>query len=90
VALLGYVITMCSPRRTLHQLYEEQLRELYGAAVFAARVPESPEFPEAISRRQTIAQYKPRGAAAKAIRALAEEMLGRIARAGAGPREAAA
>jgi chromosome partitioning protein len=90
VSLLGYVITMCSPRRTLHQLYEEQLRELYGAAVFAARVPESPEFPEAISRRQTIAQYKPRGAAAKAIRALAEEMLGRIARAGAGPREAAA
>jgi chromosome partitioning protein len=90
VALLGYVITMCSPRRTLHQLYEEQLRELYGPAVFAARVPESPEFPEAISRRQTIAQYKPRGAAAKAIRALAEEMLGRIATAGAGPREAAA
>ena len=90
VSLLGYVITMCSPRRTLHQLYEEQLRELYGAAVFAARVPESPEFPEAISRRQTIAQYKPRGAAAKAIRALAEEMLGRIARAEAGPREAAA
>ena len=90
VALLGYVITMCSPRRTLHQLYEEQLRELYGAAVFAARVPESPEFPEAISRRQTIVQYKPRGAAAKAIRALAEEMLGRIALGGAGPREAAA
>jgi chromosome partitioning protein len=90
VALLGYVITMCSPRRTLHQLYEEQLRELYGAAVFVARVPESPEFPEAISRRQTIAQYKPRGAAARAIQALAEELLGRITRAGAGPREAAA
>jgi chromosome partitioning protein len=90
VALLGYLITMCSPRRTLHQLYEEQLRELYGAAVFTARVPESPEFPEAISRRQTIAQYKPRGAAAKAILALAEEMLARVAAAESGSQEAAA
>lgn len=79
VRLLGYLLTMVSPRRTLHQLYEEQLRDLYGSAVFAARVPEAPEFPEAISRRQTIGQYKPKGAAAKAIRALAEELLGRIA-----------
>jgi chromosome partitioning protein len=78
VALLGYLITMMSPRRTLHQLYEEQLREMYGGAVFTARIPEAPEFPEAISRRQTIAQYKPKGAAAKAIRALAEEILSRI------------
>jgi cellulose biosynthesis protein BcsQ len=69
---------MVSPRRTLHQLYEEQLRELYGRQVFTARVPESAEFPEAISRRQTIAQYKPKGAAAKAIRSLAEELLERI------------
>ena len=89
VALLGYLITMCAARRTLHQLYEEQLRALYGAAVFAARIPESAEFPEAISRRQAIAQYKPRGAAAKAVRALADELLDRIA-AAAGPREAAA
>ncbi|MGE3819746.1 MAG: ParA family protein [Isosphaeraceae bacterium] len=90
VALLGYLITMMSPRRTLHQLYEEQLRDLYGASVFAARIPEAPEFPEAISRRQTIAQYKPKGAAAKAVRALAEEMLARIAAAGTGRQEAAA
>jgi chromosome partitioning protein len=79
VRLLGYLITMVSPRRTLHQLYEEQLRALYGDAVFAARVPEAPEFPEAISRRQTIVQYKPKGAPAKAIRALAEELLARVA-----------
>ncbi len=79
VRLLGYLLTMVSPRRTLHQLYEEQLRDLYGDAVFTARVPEAPEFPEAISRRQTISQYKPKGAPAKAIRALAEELLGRIA-----------
>jgi chromosome partitioning protein len=79
VRLLGYLITMVSPRRTLHQLYEEQLRALYGDQVFVARVPEAPEFPEAISRRQTIIQYKPKGAPAKAIKALAEELLARIA-----------
>jgi chromosome partitioning protein len=90
VSLLGYLITMVSPRRTLHQIYEEQLRELYGREVFAARIPESPEFPEAISRRQTIAQYKPKGAAAKAVKALAEELLGRIAALGSEPQEVAA
>jgi chromosome partitioning protein len=90
VGLLGYLITMVSPRRTLHQLYEEQLRELYGRQVFAARVPESPEFPESISRRQTIAQYKPKGAAAKAISSLAEELLERITAARSQSREVAA
>jgi chromosome partitioning protein len=90
VALLGYLITMMSPRRTLHQLYEEQLREMYGTAVFTARIPEAPEFPEAISRRQTIAQYKPKGAAAKAIRTLAEEILSRIDAAGTQGQEVAA
>jgi chromosome partitioning protein len=90
VELLGYLITMVSPRRTLHQLYEEQLRELYGTSVFTARIPESPEFPEAISRRQTIAQYKPRGAAAKAVRALVEELLSRITKTGFPAQEVAA
>ena len=78
VRLLGYLITMVSPRRTLHQLYEEQLRALYGDLVFAARVPEAPEFPEAISRRQTISEYKPKGAPARAIGAIADELLARI------------
>jgi chromosome partitioning protein len=79
VELLGYLITMVSPRRVLHQVYEEQLRGLYGDLVFTARVPEAPDYPEAISRRQTIAQYKPKGAPAKAMTALAEELLARIA-----------
>ena len=88
VLLLGYLITMVSPRRILHQVYEEQLRGLYGDLVFTARIPEAPDFPEAISRRQTIAQYKPRGAPAKAIKALAEELLSRMNVAGS--REVAA
>ena len=47
-----------------------RLREIYGDAVFAAMVPESVDFVEAIAQRKPIAAYKPRGAAAKAIKAL--------------------
>ena len=76
--LLGYLITMVSPRRTVHQLYEERLRAIYGADVFAARIPEAADYVEAVARRLPIAQYKPKGAPAKAIRALAEELEARV------------
>ena len=76
--LLGYLITMVQPRRTIHQLYEDRLRGAYGADVFTARVPEAAEFPEAVARRLPIVQHKPRGAAAKAMKAVAEELMARI------------
>lgn len=78
VSLLGYLLTMVQPRRALHQVYEANLRETYGERVFAARMPEAPEFPEAIAQRKTIGQYKPKGAAAKAVKAIAEELLSRV------------
>jgi len=77
--LLGYLLTMVSPRRTVHQLYEERLRAAYGADVFDARIPEAADFVEAIARRLPIAMHKPRGASAKAVAALAVEMERRIA-----------
>jgi chromosome partitioning protein len=77
--LLGFLITTRSPRRTVHQLFEENLRSLYGDSVFRVAVPAAPEFPEAIMKRMPIAAYKPRGAPAKAIRALADELLERLA-----------
>jgi chromosome partitioning protein len=73
LGLLGYLITMAAPRKTIHHLYEERLRSLYGDEVFAARVPEAIDYVEAI------AQYKPKGAPAKAIRAVADEILARLA-----------
>lgn len=76
--LAGYLITMLSARRTVHQIYVERLRETYGSQVFETRIPESVDFVEAIARRQPVAQYKPRGAAAKSIKALAEELDGRL------------
>jgi chromosome partitioning protein len=87
LGLLGFLITMRSPRRTVHQLVEENLRSLYGDAVFRAAVPAAPEFPEAIMKRLPIATYKPRSAAAKAIRALADELLERLESGPAGGQE---
>jgi chromosome partitioning protein len=77
--LLGYLLTMVSPRRTVHQLYEERLRAAYGSDVFDARIPEAADFVEAIARRLPIAMHKPKGASAKAVAALAVEMERRIA-----------
>jgi chromosome partitioning protein len=76
--LLGYLLTMVSPRRTVHQLYEERLRAAYGADVFEARIPEAADFVEAIARRLPIAMHKPKGASAKSVAALAAEMERRI------------
>ncbi|MFO0907038.1 MAG: ParA family protein [Isosphaeraceae bacterium] len=77
--VLGYLITMINARKTIHRLYEEMLRQLYGAAVFNTMIPEAVDFVEAIAQRKPVAQFKPRGAAAKAIRTLAEELEGRLA-----------
>ena len=42
-------------------------------------VPEAADFVEAIAQRKPVAQYKPKGAAAKAIKALADELDARLA-----------
>ena len=79
LTVLGYLVTMWNARRAIHKMYDENLRSLYGSQVFEARVPHAAEFPEAIAYRKPIAMYKPKGAAAKAIQAVAEEMLARLA-----------
>jgi chromosome partitioning protein len=87
--LLGYLITMAQPRRAIHQLYEEQLRADYGTDVLATRIPAAADFPEAIAHRKPVTHYKPRSAAAKAVKALAEEVTARIAARTAADQEAA-
>jgi chromosome partitioning protein len=82
LSLLGYLITMFNPRKTVHRAYEANLRSLYGSDVFATTIPHAADFPEAIAFRKTVAQHKPRGTAAKAIRALADEMSERLERSG--------
>ena len=77
--LLGFLLTMHNARLAVHRLYENLLREQYGPAVFETRVPYAADFKEAIAQRKPIAQYKPKGASAKAIKALADEVLDRLA-----------
>ena len=77
--ILGYLVTMWSARRAIHKMYDESLRSLYGAQVFETRVPYAAEYPEAIAYRKPIAMYKPKGAPARAMQALADEILSRLA-----------
>jgi chromosome partitioning protein len=76
--ILGYLITMFAARKTVHRLYEKRLRELYGPDVFNVTIPHAADFPEAIAARRPVAAYKPKGAAAKSIRDLAEELGARL------------
>jgi chromosome partitioning protein len=78
LSLLGYLITMFNPRKTVHKAYESSLRALYGDAVFATTVPHAADYPEAIAARKPVALYKPKGASAKAMKALADELESRL------------
>ena len=80
VRSLGYLLTKVNPRRSVHKLYEESLRSLYGDDVFRTRVVEAVEYIEALNQRLPVAQFKPKGAAAKVMKALAEEVFDRIDR----------
>lgn len=76
--LLGLVISMLQPRRSIHQLYVETLRDRYGDEMFTAMIPEAAEVAEATMLRKPVTWHKPRGAAAKALAALAAEIDARL------------
>ncbi|HEU5116483.1 MAG TPA: ParA family protein [Isosphaeraceae bacterium] len=76
--LLGYLLTMFDKRLGIHTAYETLLRQLYGADVFTTPFPLAKDFKEAVASRLPISHYKPKSAAAKATRAVAEELLARI------------
>jgi chromosome partitioning protein len=76
--MLGLVLTMVQPRLAVHQLYEQTLRDIHGDGVYTARIPLAADIKEAISARRPIGHYKPRGASAKAFKALVDETFSRI------------
>lgn len=78
--MLGYLLTLMSIRKSVHQMYEEGLRSQFGELVFETRVAEAVEYVEALNRRLPVAQYKPKGAASKTMKALAEELECRLMR----------
>lgn len=76
--LLGLLPTMFKPRFKIHAQYVGDLRAAYGADVFEATVPSLTDFAVAVTWRKTIAEYKPKSAAAKSIDTLADEMIARM------------
>ena len=62
----------------IHAAYDHQLRALYGDQVFKATVPLAKDYKEAVAARQPVASYKPRSAAAKAVKAVADELIERV------------
>jgi chromosome partitioning protein len=85
--LLGFLLTLFNPRLGIHKAYEAMLRELYGPLVFETTIPIGTDFKEAIAQRKPIVEHRPRGASAKAIKALADELLARIAAAESGDQD---
>ncbi|QDV39478.1 ParA family protein [Tautonia plasticadhaerens] len=84
IPVAGVLVTMHNARRAMHKTFVE----LLGAdtpELLEAVVPESADFPEAIAALRPIHWHKPRGAAARAMDAVADEILGRLAALGLGP-----
>jgi chromosome partitioning protein len=75
--LAGYLFTMFDKRLAIHLAYETRLRAIYGADVFTNVFPVAKDFKEAVAARQPIGHYKPKAAAAKATKAVADELIER-------------
>ncbi len=75
--LAGYLVTMFNKTLGIHAAYDHQLRALYGDQVFRSVVPLAKDFKEAVAARQPVGAYKPRSAAAKAVKAVADELIER-------------
>jgi chromosome partitioning protein len=84
--LLGYLVTL-RQRLSLHDVYEQQLRKLYGPMVFDAVFPSRKDFKEAIAARSPIHCIKPRTPAAAEVKAIANEILRRVPEARSRPPE---
>ncbi len=85
--LAGYLVTMFNKTLGIHSAYNHQLRTLYGAQVFEATVPLAKDFKEAVAARQPVSFYKPRSAAARSIKAVADELITRATAASSQPPE---
>ena len=76
---LGVALTMWQPRLAIHEAFARSLREAYGDLVLESCVPFNVAFKECVVARMPLSHWKPKTAAAKAIDAMAGEILDRIA-----------
>lgn len=86
---LGVVLTMFQPRLAIHDAFAKSMRDAYGELVLNAPVPFNVAFKECILARKPLAFWKPKGAPAKAIDAVAGEILARVEKVRTAGREAA-
>jgi chromosome partitioning protein len=78
IRLVGYLLTMVR-RAGLHVAFEKELRAIYGDKLFKVVVPEAIDFPMSIASRQPVSYFKPRSAASKVMKVLADEFVNRVA-----------
>ncbi len=85
--ILGYLITMYDKRRATHRDYAGDLREAFPNAVFEQMVPDSATFTASLVHRKPVSFFRPKSAAALAMKALAEEIIARTSREAETPAE---
>jgi len=78
LSLLGHLVTRSDGRLVVHQTYEQNLRRLYGPAVFQTVIPEASAFKVSLACRQPVSHYAPRSKAARVTHQLAQEIFARI------------
>jgi chromosome partitioning protein len=74
---LGIVVTMFNKRLAMARLFDETLRDYYGALVFNTQIVLAADFAEAVFNNRPITEYKPKGTACKTMRVFADEFLAR-------------
>lgn len=76
--LLGHLVTRFDGRLLVHQTYDQRLRAMYGPSVLKTVIPEAVAFKLALAQRTPVTLACAGSKAARAIEALAEELLQRI------------
>jgi chromosome partitioning protein len=80
IVWLGVTLTMFQPRLAIHEAFARSLRETYGNLVLENAIPYNTAFKECVVVRKPLAFWKPKTAAAKAVDAVAGEILERVAK----------
>ncbi len=85
----GVVLTMFS-KAAIHATYAKALHDAYGDLVFGSQVPYNVAFKEVALVRKPLSHWKPKGGPAKAVDAVADEILARVAKIRGASKEVAA
>ena len=77
---LGFalVVNARKPRGKTHSMFDAAVHHEHGEAVFAAELPEASAYQDAIAIREFITEFDPESKGARAIRAVALELIERL------------